>query len=104
MQIFLEQNYVKDANAYMPEELVYSNYQIFCNKLGLIPESKHNFTYKFGKTFTRKRLRIDRELTPLFYNCAQIINKPQSPVKEEKEEYFQRDAYGNEITPDDQGL
>jgi phage/plasmid-associated DNA primase len=104
VQIFLEQNYVEDENAYVREDLVYSDYHLFCNKLGLIPETKHNFAFKFGKTFPRKRLRINKELTPVFYNCSRIINKPQNPMKEEKEECFPRDAYGNEITPDDLGL
>ena len=110
VQIFLEQNYVEDENAYVPEDLTYSHYQLFCNKLGLIPESKHSFAFKFGKTFPRKRLRIERELTPVFYNCSQIINKPLSLDKkenldrEEKEYNISMDQYGNKITPDDLGL
>lgn len=104
VQIFLEQNYVEDENAYVREDLVYSDYQLFCNKLGLIPESKHNFAFKFGKAFPRKRLRINKELTPVFYNCSRIINKPQNLMKEQKEECFPRDTYVNEITPDDLGL
>lgn len=101
VQIFLEQNYIEEENSYVSEEMAYSHYNIFCNKLGLIPESKHNFAFKFGKTFLKKRLRINKELTPVFFNCSQIINKPQAPAKEE---YTPKDIFGNEITPDDLGL
>lgn len=112
IQIFSEQNYVEDEGQYVPEELAYSHYLKYCNSLGLIPESKHNFAFKFGKSFPRKRIRINKELTPVFYNCACIINAPDSKDKKTKqndpedkpEGHYPKDMFGNDITPDDLGL
>lgn len=112
VQIFLEQNYVEDEGSYVLEELAYEHYKLFCAKLGLVPESQHTFAFKFGRTFPRKRLRINKELTPVFYNCACIINAPDSKDKKTKqndpedkpEGHYPKDMFGNDITPDDLGL
>lgn len=107
IQIFSEQNYVEDEDQYVPVELAYSHYLKYCNSLGIIPESKHNFAFKFGKSFPRKRIRINKELTPVFYNCGRIINIPDEHKNIEKIgsiSPYPKDSHGHEITPDDLGL
>lgn len=77
VKIFADENYVEDIESSEMEDFVWKHYLLYCEKLGLVPESKHNFVHKFGKLYPHKRVRMGEERYYVFSNCAEVVNEPK---------------------------
>ncbi len=72
VKIFMDDNYTFEQGA--ETEQAYANYVMYCGKLGIIPESKHEFTRKFSKTYPHRREKTNNNVYYVFTNCAEILN------------------------------
>ena len=82
VRIFAEENYIEDIESSNMEDFVWKHYLLYCEKLGLVPESKHNFVHKFGKLYPHKRVRMGEERYYVFSNCAEVVNEPKPDKKQ----------------------
>ncbi len=77
VKIFMDEKYVFAEGGEEEEEEVYENYKLYCDKLGIIPESKHEFSRKAGKLYPLKRARWGKngdKLVYVFTNCAEVLD------------------------------
>ena len=88
VRIFAEQYYTEEEGANVPADLVYENYKMYCNKLGIVPENEHSFAYRFGKIYPHKRIRVDGKLESVFSNCAPVLNVPIQKNEEQNDDKY----------------
>ena len=74
VKIFMDDNYTFEQGAETETEQAYANYVMYCDKLSIIPESKHEFARKMGKTYPLKRRMANNTWYYVFTNCAEIVN------------------------------
>ena len=74
VKIFMDEKYVFAEGGEEEEDAVYANYVMYCDKLGIIPESKHEFARKMSKTYPLKRRMANNNWYYAFTNCAEVLD------------------------------
>lgn len=74
VKIFMDEKYVFAEGGEEEEDAVYANYVMYCDKLGIIPESKHEFARKISKTYPLKRRMANNNWYYAFTNCAEVLD------------------------------
>lgn len=74
VKIFMDEKYAFAQGGEEEEDEVYESYKLYCDKRGIIPESKHEFARKMGITYPLKRRMANNTWYYAFTNCAEVLD------------------------------